>query len=275
MSKEKPLEGDYGFFKVRREDNILVTNFEKNLLLRSADLKSKEIFFNFLDRVDESDSVNVMVMVSAPDKAGQDEYVELVERLVDSRFGRDDLMRIFNAINQYILRIRELKKFVVHATSGPVIMTFLNISMAYDYRLVAEGTVFQNPCLEIGLAPKGGGPYFLSKMLGVKTAYDVLLSCYDFSAKEALRLGLVNKVVPFDRLEHEAVLVARHFAEHPAWTIAGIKSMVNFTMRDLAEYLELENRELVKIIDSGRFRRARSKGLFEARDDGLRPLASV
>jgi len=46
-----------------------------------------------------------------------------------------------------------------------VLPLFLNISLAYDYRIVADNTVFENLCLEYGLVPKGGGAFFLTKIL--------------------------------------------------------------------------------------------------------------
>jgi len=58
-----------------------------------------------------------------------------------------------------------LNKIVVHADGGRVIPLFMNVSLACDYRIVADNTVFQNPCIELGLAPKGGSGFFLSKML--------------------------------------------------------------------------------------------------------------
>jgi len=78
----------------------------------------------------------------------------------------------------------ELNKIVVHADSGEVIPLFLKVNLACDYRVVAENTVFRNPCLELGLDPKGGGGFFLSKMLGRSKALEVLLYEGDIPAKE-------------------------------------------------------------------------------------------
>ena len=82
-----------------------------------------------------------------------------------------------------------MSQIVIHADSGNVLPLFLNISLACDYRIVADNTLFQNPCLEFGLVPKGGGAFFLSKIMGGSKAYEFLLSEEDIAAEEALRLG--------------------------------------------------------------------------------------
>ena len=53
------------------------------------------------------------------------------------------------------------RPIVIHADSGNVLPLFLNISLAADYRITADNTMFQNPSLEYGLVPKGGGAFFL------------------------------------------------------------------------------------------------------------------
>ncbi len=154
---------------------------------------------------------------------------------------------MYYAVDQFILKIVEMDKIVVHADSGKVIPIFLNVSLACDYRIVANNTVFQNPCLQLGLVPKGGGAFFLSKMLGLSKASELMLSEREVTAEEALRLGLVNEVVPFEKLEEATLKIAREFARKPSSTLLGVKRLLNYSIKDLADYLELENRVLLRI----------------------------
>ena len=162
---------------------------------------------------------------------------------------------MYNAVDQFILKIVELNKIVVHADGGRVISMFLNVSLACDYRIVADNTVFQNPCLEFGLVPKGGGAFFLSRMLGLKKASETLLSAEEITAQEAMRLGIVDKVVPLGELEEAALKVAQSFAQKPATTLSGVKRLLNYSMKDLQGYLDLENQELIKMLESPEFRK--------------------
>ena len=163
--------------------------------------------------------------------------------------------RLYNAVNQFILKIVGLNKIVVHADSGEVISLFLNVRLACDYRIVADNTVFKNPCLELGLVPKGGGAFFLSKILGISGASEILLSEEDIPAQEALRLGIVDKLVPPGKLEKSALEIAQGFARKPESALAGIKRLLNFSMKDLGDFLALENQVLLQIERSPEFRK--------------------
>jgi enoyl-CoA hydratase/carnithine racemase len=123
-----------------------------------------------------------------------------------------------------------------------------DISLACDYRIVSEDTAFQNTFLKLGYIPKGGEAYFLEKRLGHCKACEILLSEKDISAQEAMELGIVNKVVPFEELENEAFRTAKYFAQKPATSLTGIKKLLNYSMKDLPDYLEFETQELMNVL---------------------------
>lgn len=254
-AKQFDFDENHSSFTGRRYDEVVVLRFKKNLLFRLTDLEAKSRIFNYLDQVAAGEAIKVLLIASALDKQGRDEYVDFYENIFHSEFERGGLLRMCNAINQFILKIRSLNKVVIHVDSGEVIMMFLNLSLACDYRIVADNTVFQNPCLDLGLVPKGGGPYFLSRMLGAGKAFEILSSCQDIRAREALELGLVDQVVPVDQLEEAALATAHRFCRNSSHSMAGIKRLLNFSLKDLPEYLEYENQELLRIIDRGQVRR--------------------
>ncbi len=140
---------------------------------------------------------------------------------------------------------------VIHADSGKVILLFMNISLACDYRIVADNTVYQNPNIELGLVPKGGSVFFLSKKLGTVTASRILLSREDVTAAQAHQLGIVDKVVPLEDLDRMALETARSYARLPTGYPTGIKKLLNFNIRELCQYLEFENELLQRQVRSG------------------------
>ncbi len=131
----------------------------------------------------------------------------------------------------------------------------MNVSLACDYRIVTDNTVFQKLHLELGLVPKGGCTFFLSKMLGMSKAAGILLSSKDITAQEAMRLGMVDKVVPLDKIEETALKVAQYFTQKPARSLTGVKRLLNYPIDDLRNYLEFENEELFKIVASSDFKK--------------------
>jgi 2-(1,2-epoxy-1,2-dihydrophenyl)acetyl-CoA isomerase len=158
--------------------------------------------------------------------------------------------RLLNAFDQFILKIMEMNQVVIHANSGKVISLLLNLSLACDYRIVADDTVFENPYIRLGLLPKGGGAYFLSRLLGHNKAFEVLLSDGTIDAFEALRLGIVEKVVPVGHLLRSALDMAEEFCRIPYETLSGVKRLLNLVRRDLQDMLEFENHEIMRIIGS-------------------------
>jgi enoyl-CoA hydratase/carnithine racemase len=90
--------------------------------------------------------------------------------------------------------------------------------------------------------------------VGRGKALDLLLSEECISAEKALALGLVDRVVPVGDVKKAALETARLFSSKPAPTVAGVKSLLQFSIRDLEAYLELENRVLSTIVSSTDFK---------------------
>ena len=160
-----------------------------------------------------------------------------------------------NVFNQFIISILTSSKIVISVESGKVITQFLNVSLACDYRIIADNTIYEKPYLELGIPPKGGGIFFLTKMFGPSKAYKIVFSDKDITANDALKLGLVDEVVPLEELEESALSAAREFARRPARLLAAVKRLSNYSMKEFNRFLELENEEIVRIINSSDFRK--------------------
>ena len=166
MTIDIKYEEDQALFTATKVGHTIMLTLKDNLLLHATDIMAKGMIFKYLDSISESDEIKVIVLFSCPGKKGRQEYLEFYNKIFDSSLERSALMRMCNAINQFILKIVCSDKFYIHVNSGQVITTFLSFSLACDYRIVADTTVYQNPCLELGLVPKGGGAFFCPKCWG-------------------------------------------------------------------------------------------------------------
>ena len=122
------------------------------------------------------------------------------------------------------------------------------MSLACDYRIVATDTIFRKPYFELETLPKGGGAFFLCKMLGYSKAKQLLMSEKNINALEALEIGIVDQVVPYSKLEETAIQMAQDLTKRSIRSLEGIKRLVNYTMKDIQDYLDFENFELLKTI---------------------------
>jgi 2-(1,2-epoxy-1,2-dihydrophenyl)acetyl-CoA isomerase len=248
MKRKIDLESDFDFFKGEIIGTVLVLNFKDNLMFRATSLETKSTILDYLDQLSRTDAIKVLLLVSSPKKAGKEEYSKFYNQVIQSVLDINAVHKLFHAVDDLILKIKEINQIVIHADNGNVLPLFLNISLACDYRIVADNTVFQNPCLEYGLVPKGGGAFFLSKILGTGGAYRIMLSEEDITAGEALKLGLVDEIAAFNELQDAAFKVAEDFARKPSRSLRCCKRLLNFSFKELREYLEFETDELTKMI---------------------------
>jgi len=235
-------------------DNIAVLSFKNQPLLTITDLRSKNLLFGYLEMVSSCDEIKVLIIRESPIKLKCEEYIEFYQKITGSDIEQTALYRLYNAMGQYLLQLMGMNKIIVHADSGTTIFLYMNIGLACDYRIVADNTIFQNPNMRMGLIPKGGSSYLLSKMLGRVAASKILFSPHDIDADEARRLGIVDQIVPLQELDARALETARFWAGMQSGYAVGVKKMLNFDIKEYADVLKYENVLLRQTIESGRWR---------------------
>jgi enoyl-CoA hydratase/carnithine racemase len=99
-------------------------------------------------------------------------------------------------IQELQLMLRRFPKVVIAAVNGAAYGAGLDLACAADFRLAADTARFCEVYVRLGLAPGGGGAWLLPRIVGVTNALDLVLSGEPIDAAEALRIGLVSRVVP-------------------------------------------------------------------------------
>ena len=136
-----------------------------------------------------------------------------------------------------MLALRNIPKPVIASCHGYTLGAGFDFALAADYRLAAEDCKFGAVFVQRGLG--GGCTYLLPKMVGLAKASELLLLGDMFDAREAERLGLVNKVVPPDKLEEETLALATRFAKMATRAIGIIKNAINQSLAaDLQQGME-------------------------------------
>ncbi len=107
--------------------------------------------------------------------------------------------------------------------------------------IASEQALFGQVFVKIGLMPDGGSTNFLPRLVGYHKAFELAALGDIIKADEALRLGVVNRVVPFGELDKTVDETARRFVGLPQVALAKIKAGLNFGMNgDLAAALDFE-----------------------------------
>jgi enoyl-CoA hydratase/carnithine racemase len=106
-----------------------------------------------------------------------------------------------------------IPKFIIAAINGPAAGLGFVIPLYADLRFAAESAVFTTAFAQRGLIAEHGVSWLLPKLVGLPVALDLLCSARRFRAPEALALGLVNRVIPDDKLMAETRAYARLLAD--------------------------------------------------------------
>jgi 2-(1,2-epoxy-1,2-dihydrophenyl)acetyl-CoA isomerase len=132
-----------------------------------------------------------------------------------SFFDGDPGGALIERLNRCILRMQRLPKPIIGSINGVAAGAGLNIALATDLRLASDTARFGEVFARVGLVPDGGGTYFLPRLVGTAKAMELILLADLVDAQEALRIGLVNRVVPAEQLEQETLKLAERLAQGP------------------------------------------------------------
>jgi 2-(1,2-epoxy-1,2-dihydrophenyl)acetyl-CoA isomerase len=114
---------------------------------------------------------------------------------------------------------------------------------AADLAIASDNAKFMLSHIKIGAPPDAGASYFLPRQVSLKRAKHIVLLGDAFDAEEALRIGLINRVVADDRLDSETLALAQRFASGPRRAFAEAKQLLNQSLQcTLAEQLWAEAR---------------------------------
>jgi len=130
-------------------------------------------------------------------------------------------------LHRAILSLRRAPKPVLAAVHGTVAGAGVSLMAAADLALAAEGTKFMLAYSRIGASPDGGATWLLPRLVGSRRALELMLLSDAVDAQDALRIGLVNRVVGAGQLADETRALARRLAQGATRALAETKRLVN------------------------------------------------
>ena len=184
----------------------------------------------------EDPSVGVVILTGAGDQAfcsGGDQRIRGAQGYV----GKDGVPRL-NVLDLQ-KQIRSLPKPVVAMVAGYAIGGGHVLHVVCDLTIAADNARFGQTGPRVGSFDGGFGVSMLTRLVGTKKAREIWYLCRQYDAQQALDMGLVNTVVPFDRLEEETVQWAREMLEKSPLALRFLKAAFNADTDGLAGLQQL------------------------------------
>jgi naphthoate synthase len=176
-------------------------------------------------------SVGVIILAGAGDKAfcsGGDQKV----RGNGGYVGEDNIPRLNVLDLQRLMRV--IPKPVIAMVSGYAIGGGHVLHVVADLTIAADNAIFGQTGPKVGSFDGGYGAGYLARLVGHKKAREIWYLCRQYNAQEALDMGLVNTVVPLERLEEETVQWAEEILEKSPMAIRFLKAAFNADTDGLA-----------------------------------------
>src|SRR5437763_12353136 len=129
-----------------------------------------------------------------------------------------------------LTRLRTMPKPVIAAMNGPAVGIGASFALACDIRIATPEAYILEAFVNIGLAPDGGVSWLLPRLAGTGVAYEMFFTGKPLSATDAHRLGVINRLVPADRLEEEVRDLADQLVAQPKQALAGANPAVNHAL---------------------------------------------
>lgn len=152
--------------------------------------------------------------------------------------GSDDKVPRLNVLDLQKI-IRSIPKVVIAVVAGYAIGGGHVLHVVCDLTIAAENAIFGQTGPKVGSFDGGFGSSYLARIVGQKKAREIWYLCRQYNAQQALEMGLVNTVVPIDKLEDESVQWAREIMQHSPMAIRVLKSAFNAELDGQAGIQEL------------------------------------
>ena len=159
-----------------------------------------------------------------------------------------DMVKVATSATSATTAIARIPKPVIAAVNGYALGGGCELALSADLRFAAEDAVFGQPEVLLGIIPGAGGTQRLTRLVGPAKAKDLIFTGRFVKADEALAIGLVDRVVPAEKVLEESVAYASQFSGGAALAIRAAKECIDLgSETDLDTGLQIERQQFAAV----------------------------
>jgi len=240
----------YDHIDISKEAGIVKVTLNRPEKLNAFGGHMRRDLAEALEKAGSDNDVRVVVITGAGRAfcAGGD--VKFMAELIE-RKDSEEFSRLLGSARRVITAIRQMTKPVIAAINGPASGAGFNLALACDLRLASTEATFSQSFVRVGLHPDWGGTYFLPLLVTPNKACEMFFLGDTIDAQEALRLGIVNRVVAAEELEAATQRLAERLRDAPPISIAAAKQAVYMSQKAaLEEMLRYETEVQLRCFES-------------------------
>ncbi len=227
----------YEDIRVKKEGRIATITVDRPNVLNATRHETMLEIDETLDDIEADESIRVIVLTGAGEKA-------FISGGDISAMASDPLWADKAPKGQEVCtRIEFFPKPVIARINGVALGAGIEIAMCCDTRIAAETAIMGQPEVRLGIIPGYGATQRLPRLVGVGKAKELILMGVRINAQEALRIGLVNQVVPLSELDNAVTQAAEKLLGMGPVALHMAKTAMNYgNQADLRTGLAMEAR---------------------------------
>ena len=205
MAIEISKNNHIGTLTINRPDSLNAMNRE--VLLE---------FINELKKIQSDKDIRVIIITGSGEKA----FIAGADIKLMQKMDREEAFEFANLGQELANLIEKSAKPVIAAVNGYALGGGCEIALSCHLRIASDNAIFAQPEVKIGLLPGWGGTQRLPRIIGRGLANEIILTGRNVTAKEALDIGLVNRVVPQEELMNTCFDIANAILKNSPNAIA-------------------------------------------------------
>lgn len=227
--------------KLDKKGNVATISVDRPKVSNAIRFETMLEIDQALDDIEFNDDIRVVVFTGSGEKAfvsGAD-----IAAVMAQNPTYVDHLKTLPKCQDVITRLEDFSKPVIARINGYALGGGSEIALGCDIRIASKNAVFGLPEIKLGIIPGYGGTQRLARLVGLGKAKELIMTGDPISAEEALKIGLVNKVVPLEELDVEVEKLAGKLAARPPVALHMAKVALNKGIQaDLQTALDIEAR---------------------------------